>query len=516
MSHLISRSTTAVVLSRLGRTLRPSLLLAVSGALSLSAFSGCSSDDDDTTSSGAQGGSTAHGGSSGKGGAKGGTGGSGFGGEAGQNAQGGSSGRAGRGGGAGAAGKSGTGNAGSAGENAGESGTGGSTGGTGGSRGGTGGSTGGTTSGGEAGAGGETGQIIDPTSFDGKQVFRYDTFGDDVFWTETLRINEAIQAALDPTTALGLGFKVDAEAVPSGVLASADLTSPATTLALIGLDAVIGVKGTVDSQGNLTRVGITCALCHSNVDDSVMPGIGVRIDGQANRDLDPGAIIALSPGLAGNQAALDVLNSWGPGYYDPRWNQDGINHPVVIPSIYGLANVPLETYTGDGPISYWNSYVAVTQMHGQGVFFDPRIDVAVIYDKDLVTPKLPSLFEYEVSLMKPAVPSSAFDADAAARGATLFAGDAQCSTCHSGPTLTDAAVRLHAAAETGMDPITASRSATGLYRTTPLRGLLKNAPYFHDGSAATLAAVVTHYNTTLTLGLSSDEQADLVEYLKSL
>ncbi|HWP09317.1 MAG TPA: hypothetical protein VNN72_26420 [Polyangiaceae bacterium] len=490
----------------------------MSGALSLCAFSGCSSDDDDTTSTGAHGGTGARGGSSGKGGARGGTGGSSLGGEGGENAQGGtSSGKGGRGGNAGTSGKSGSGNAGNAGvsENAGEAGTGGSTGGTGGSTGGTGGSATAAT-GGQAGEGGEPGQIIDPTVYDGKQVFRYDTFGDDVFWTETLRINEAIQAALDPTTALGLGFKVDADAVPADVLENADLTAPATTVALIGLDAVVGVKGTVDAQGNLTRVGITCALCHSSVDDSVMPGIGVRIDGQANRDLDPGAIIALSPGLAGNQAALDVLNSWGPGYYDPRWNIDGINHPVVIPSIYGLANVPLETYTGDGPVSYWNSYVAVTQMHGQGVFFDPRIDVAVIYDKDLVTPKLPSLYDYEVSLLKPTVPASAFDADAAARGAALFTGDAQCSTCHTGPTLTDAAVKLHAAAETGMDTITASRSATKLYRTTPLRGLLKNAPYFHDGSAPTLAAVVTHYDTALSLGLTTEEQADLVEYLKSL
>jgi hypothetical protein len=347
-------------------------------------------------------------------------------------------------------------------------------------------------------------------------VFRYDTFGDEVFWTQTLRLNEAIQAALDPTTALGLGLKVDADALPAGILATADLTDPATTVALISLDAVVGVKGKVDSNGNLTSVGVTCALCHSNVDDSVMHGIGHRVDGQRNGDLDPGAIIALSPGLAGDQAALDVLNSWGPGFYDPRWNEDGINHPVVIPSIYGLDGVPVETYTGDGPVSYWNAYVAVTQMHGQGDFFDPRIDVAVAYDKDLVTPKLPSLFDYEVSLAAPAVPASSYDADAAARGEALFNGAATCNTCHSGEHLTDAGTKLHAATETDMDPVTAMRSATGAYRTTPLRALLANAPYFHDGSAATLADVVTHYDTALSLGLTSDQQSDLVEYLKSL
>jgi hypothetical protein len=285
---------------------------------------------------------------------------------------------------------------------------------------------------------------------------------------------------------------------------------------LIGLDAVVGVKGTVDDAGNLTSVGITCALCHSGVDDSVMPGIGSRLDGAANRDLDPGAIIALAPGLADNQAALDVLNSWGPGFYDPRWNQDGINHPVLIPPIYGLSGVASETYTGDGPVSYWNAYVAVTQMHGIGTFFDPRIDVAVIYDHDLVTPKLPALFEYEMTLEPPAVPTTAFDDEAAARGDELFDGAAKCSTCHQGERHTDAADGLHMAAETAMEPVTAERSATGLYRTTPLRALLAHAPYFHDGSAATLADVVAHYDEALSLDLSEDQQADLVEYLKSL
>jgi mono/diheme cytochrome c family protein len=263
-------------------------------------------------------------------------------------------------------------------------------------------------------------------------------------------------------------------------------------------------------------VGITCALCHSDVDDSVMDGIGSRVDGAANRDLNPGAIVALAPGLADAEEALAVLNSWGPGFYDPRWNQDGINHPVVIPPAYGLEGVPLETYTGDGPVSYWNAYVAVTQMHGQGSFYDPRIDVAVVYDNDRVTPKLPALFEYQMTL-EPEPPSAdAFDADAAERGDALFNGDAQCSSCHMGERFTDAHLTLHAPEETGMDATYAERTATGMYRTTPLRALLAHPPYFHDGSAATLADVVEHYDTTLDLGLSADEQADLVEYLKSL
>jgi hypothetical protein len=377
------------------------------------------------------------------------------------------------------------------------------------SKGGTGGSAGTTPTGGKA-------NTIDPEDYDGQEVFRFDTFGDEQFWTGTLGMHEAIQAALDPVTALSLGLKVDSEVLPEGILDEVDLEDPATTVALIGMDAVVGVMGTVDDDGNLTSVGITCALCHSDVDDSVMEGIGVRIDGAANRDLDPGAIIALAPALEEMTDALEVYNGWGPGYFDPRFNQDMINEPVLIPPIYGLADVPYETYTGDGPISYWNAYVGITQMGGIGNFFDPRIGVSVLYDRDLITPKLPALFEYQTSLVAPAPAEDAFDPDAAARGQELFEGAATCGTCHSGPALTDAATMLHTPEETGMDPATAERSATGMYRTTPLRALLAHPPYFHDGSAATLADVVTHYDAQFELGLTEEQQADLVEYLNSL
>ena len=373
---------------------------------------------------------------------------------------------------------------------------------------------GGSATGGTNATGGKA-NIVDPEDFDGQEVFRHDTFGDEQFWTGTLRMNEAIQAALDPMTALSLGLKVDAEALPEGILDTADLTDPATTVALIGLDAVVGVKGTVDSAGNLTSVGITCALCHSDVDDSVMEGIGVRIDGAANRDLDPGAIIALAPALAEMPDALEVYNSWGPGYFDPRFNQDGINAPVLIPPIYGLADVPYETYTGDGPISYWNSYVGITQMGGVGNFFDPRIDVAVAYDQDMITAKLPSLYEYQVSLDVPA-PDDSFDSAAATRGQALFEGAAQCSTCHSGPALSNAGEAWYTPEEVGQDATTAERSATGMYRTTPLRALAVHPPYFHDGSAETLADVVAHYDTLLELNLTPAQQTDLVQYLSSL
>ena len=365
---------------------------------------------------------------------------------------------------------------------------------------------------GDAGAAGDTG--MDPEFTEGRDIFRYDTFGDEQLWTDVLRMHEVIPEAVSPVTALSVGLKVDAAALPEGLLADADLEDPATTVALLGLDAVVGLRGRVEN-GELVSVGITCALCHADVDDSVMEGIGNRLDGYANRDLNPGAILALSPFFADDEAQ-QVLNSWGPGYFDPRFNQDGINHPVLIPPIYGLAGVSLETYTGDGPISYWNSYVGVTQMGGQGQFFDPRIGVEVFQSPDRVTPQLPALYDYQVSLEAPAPPADSFDADAAARGQMLFEGAAGCSDCHQGTLLTDAGLRLHSPEEVGMEPLTAERSATGFYRTTPLRALWQHAPYFHDGSAVSLEAVVEHYDSHMGLGLEPTEQADLVEYLKSL
>ncbi len=350
----------------------------------------------------------------------------------------------------------------------------------------------------------------------GKDIFRYDTFGNETFWTDTLRLQEAISTAVDPTTALSVGLKVDADALPPGILKTADLKSPATTIALLKLNAVVGVKGTVvskDGKDVLTRVGITCALCHSTVDDSVMPGIGHRLDGRPNLTLNPGAIIALSPAL--DAAKKAVYNSWGPGKYDPRYNQDGKNGPVVIPPAFGLAGVRQATFTGDGDISYWNNYVAVTQMAGHGSFHEPRLGIAVeAKGEDLVKPKLPALRAYQHSLAKPAPPAGSFDAAAAGRGRVVFTGTGRCATCHAGTTFTDG--KLHAAAETGMDPAYAARSATKKYRATPLRALWVHAPYFHDGSAASLAAVVDHYDTTLKLKLSADQKKDLVEYLKSI
>ena len=305
------------------------------------------------------------------------------------------------------------------------------------------------------------------------------------------------------------------EAIAAGEV---DLNSTATTLALLRLNAVVGVKGqveTINGRDTLMRIGVTCALCHSTVDNSFAQGIGKRLDGWPNMQLNPGAIVALSPAV--EDAVKQVLNSWGPGMYDPRINFDGQNTPLVLPPAYGLHGVALETYTGDGPVSYWNAYVAITQMHGQGSFSDPRIGVDIKQSPDLVTSKLPALRAYQLSLKTPPPPAGSYDVAAAERGKAVFDGAAQCASCHSGANFTDVnSGKLHAPSETGMDARYAMRTATKAYRTTPLRGLWQHAPYFHDGSAATLVDVVDHYNSVRNLDLTTRQKQDLVEYLKTL
>jgi cytochrome c5/mono/diheme cytochrome c family protein len=364
----------------------------------------------------------------------------------------------------------------------------------------------------------------------GKEIFRFDTFGDESLWTGTLRMHEVIASAVDPATALSVGLKVDAEALPAAVVqgiqnGSISLTSPDTTVALLKLNAVVGVKGTVETVNGrdaLTRVGITCALCHSTVDDSFAPGIGKRLDGWANRDLNPGAIIALSPALSAGQKA--VYNSWGKGKYDPRFNLDGISSAQVIPPAYGLEGIHRITTTGDGEdLAYWNRYVGVTQMGGHGTFSDPRTGVNVTNGSDdLISAKLPALQAYQLSIDSPPPPAGSFDAAAAIRGKAIFEGIGRCATCHSGEEFTDANERLHSPGDVVSEPEPdgapswASRSATKQYRTAPLRGVWQHAPYFHNGSAATLEAVVQAYSTRKSLGLTGTQAADLVQYLKSL
>jgi mono/diheme cytochrome c family protein len=369
---------------------------------------------------------------------------------------------------------------------------------------------------------------------DGRDIFRFDTFGDEQLWTDTLQMHHAI-ATVSPAAALSIGLKVDVDALPAALIAAfqagqVDLNDPAVTIELLRLNAVVGVIGKIDDAGQLTRIGITCALCHSTVDNSFTTGVGRRLDGWPNRDLNVGAILGLSPALPDTLKA--EFSTWGPGKYDPRHHAfDGMNIiplnsptlPVLIPPAYGLRGVGFETYTGDGSISYWNSYVGVSQMGGQGSFSDPRIGLAITQKPDRVTQKLPALLDYQLGLSAPVPPSGSFNAAAARRGERLFHGKAGCATCHTPPTYTDVLSGpdprvpfLHDPAEVGTEPFYAARSATGRYRTSPLRGIWQHPPYFHDGSAATLLAVVNHYDQRFGLKLSAQQKADLVEFLKSL
>ena len=235
---------------------------------------------------------------------------------------------------------------------------------------------------------------------EGRRIFRFDTFGSEAFWGDALQLHKAIAGeknggvggGVSPKTALSVGLKVDTEALPAELVAQikagkVDLDDPATTLALLKLDAVVGVTGKFDKAGRIQSMGIQCAFCHSNVDDSFAPGIGKRLDGWANRDLNVGAIVALAPNLKPFTDLLGVdvatvkkvLASWGPGRYDAELDKDGKafrpdgkQAGTLIPPAFGLAGVNLSTWTGFGSMPYWNAYVAVTQMHGTGTFFDKR------------------------------------------------------------------------------------------------------------------------------------------------
>jgi len=398
---------------------------------------------------------------------------------------------------------------------------------------------------------------------EGRQTFRFETFGDEAFWGDTLKIHQALEGSahggvgggVSPATALAVGLKVDSEVLPASLVNDikankVNLNDPAVTLALLDLGAVVGVKGFSNGAGGLQRVGITCALCHSTVDDSFAPGIGKRLDGWPNRDLNVGAIVNLSPDLSVVATLLGVpeatvrtvLTSWGPGKFDAavfldRQTQNpntGGSSATLIPPAYGLRGVNLHTFTGWGSLTQWNAFVANLEMHGVGHYTDSRLDDATKYPvaaaagmghttppagaADLVTPKLGALEFYQLALDAPTPAAGSFDATAAGRGKTLFEGAAKCAACHVPPTYTDAGWNMHSAAEIGIDDFQAKRSPDEKYRTTPLRGLFAHAKggFYHDGRFATLDEVVGHYDTAQTLGLTAAQRADLVEYLKSL
>lgn len=384
---------------------------------------------------------------------------------------------------------------------------------------------------------------------EGQRTFRFDTFGDEIFWGGQLRLHETV-ATLAPSNALGLGLKVDASSIPGNVLGQIrsrrlDLGDPRNTLALLKADAVVGVKGFF-TDDNLTSIGITCALCHSTVNDSIAPGIGQRLDGWANRDLNVGAIIASAPTVAPFAELLQVdeatvrtvLLAWGPGKFDAElaldgkgFRPDGKTAATLIPPAFGLAGVNLHTWTGWGSVPYWNAFVANIEMRGQGNFFDPRLDDPVQFPvaararlghitnaNDLISGKLPALHFYQLGIPIPKPPRGSFDPDAAERGDELFSGKARCVRCHVEPTGSEPGWNMRAPAEIGIDDFQANRAPDRRYRTSPLRGLFTHMKggFFHDGRFATLMDVVNHYNTFFSLGLTDDEKPDLVEYLKSL
>jgi hypothetical protein len=419
----------------------------------------------------------------------------------------------------------------------------------------------------------------------GRQTFRYDTFGDEVFWGDTLKLHQAIEGAanggvgpgVSPRTALAVGLKIDIDAVPNNVQEQiskgrVNFDDPAVTLALLKLNAVVGVTGVFSPSGNLQSIGIQCALCHSTVDASnptlcagaIVPNpgtgcIGHRLDGWANRDLNIGAIVALAPDLSAfasllgvsQDAVRNVLKTWGPGKFDaelildgkasnPQQVTDGIvtgkNVPgaTLIPPAFGLGGVNLHTWTGWGSVPHWNAFVANLEMHGVGRFFDARLNNAEQFpiaaahgfgdlphispDDDRITPKLADLQLYQLAIASPQPPSGSFNEAAAARGDELFSGRAKCNNCHVEPLWSDPGWNLHTPEEVCIDAFQANRAPDLRYRTAPLGALFTHTKggFYHDGRFANLSAVVDHYNTCMNLNLAPNEKSDLIQYLLSL
>ncbi len=394
---------------------------------------------------------------------------------------------------------------------------------------------------------------------EGRRIFRLDTFGSEGFWGEALQLHKAIAGennggvgpGVSPKTALSVGLKVDSDALPQELkdqlkAGKVDLDDPATTVALLKINAVVGVTGLFDDKGTLRSMGLQCAFCHSTVDDSFGPGIGKRLDGWANRDLNVGAIVSLAPNLkpftdllgVDETTVKKVLNSWGPGRFDAELDKDGKafrpdggQAGTLIPPAFGLAGVNLSTWTGFGSVTYWNAYVASTEMHGKGTFFDARFSDKKQYPvaarsgsgntrstPDMVTAKLAALHFYQLAIPAPKPSEGSFDKTAAGRGKELFDAKAKCATCHVPPLFTEPGNNLHAPGEIGIDAFQADRSPTHKYRTAPLSGLWSHQKggFYHDGRYATLLDVIEHYDSFLDLKLSTEEKTDLAEYLKSL
>ncbi|MGH2608845.1 MAG: hypothetical protein ACRDHF_07100 [Tepidiformaceae bacterium] len=394
---------------------------------------------------------------------------------------------------------------------------------------------------------------------DGRQTFRFDTFGDEAFWGDALQLHKAIAGernggigpGVSPRTALAVGLKVDVDALPEALRqqlreGKVNLDDPATTLALLKLNAVVGVTGFFDANGNIRSIGIQCALCHSTVNNSLAPGIGQRLDGWAARDLNVGAIVSLAPNLkpfadllgVDVETVKKVFASWGPGRFDAwldkdgkAFRPDGQQAGTLNPPAFGLAGVNLHTWTGSGSVTYWNAYVGATEMHGSGTFFDARLNRRDQYPvaarsgsgntrgtPDRLTSKLAALHFYQLAIPAPKPPAGSFDAAAFERGRGVFSGKARCATCHVPPLFTEPGNNLHAPSEIGIDAFQADRSPTHMYRTAPLAGLWthEKGGFYHDGRFATLLDVVNHYDTFFRLTLTAQEKNDLIQYLRGL
>jgi hypothetical protein len=402
-------------------------------------------------------------------------------------------------------------------------------------------------------------QHLQRTLTEGRQIFRFDTFGDEAYWGDTIKLHQAIEGTrfggvgpgVSPKTALAVGLKVDVDALPASLVASlkngqVDLDDPAITLALLKLNAVVGVTGVFASNRSLSSIGIQCAFCHSSVDNSLAPGIGHRLDGWANRDLNVGAIVNLAPDLSTVAALLGVteptvrkvLAAWGPGKFDAEleldgkgFRPDGKTSATLIPPAFGLAGVNLHTWLGWGSIPHWNAFVANLEMHGKGTFFDSRLNDVVQFpvaaragfgnvrnEPDLISAKLPALQAYQLSISAPKAPQGSFDPSGASRGKEVFENQGKCATCHVPPTYTEPGWNMHTSEELGVDAFQANRGPDKQYRTAPLKGLWthQTGGFYHDGRFATLGDVVDHYDATFDLDLTAQQKNDLVEYLKSL
>jgi len=393
----------------------------------------------------------------------------------------------------------------------------------------------------------------------GRQVFRFATFDDQIFWGDAIKLHQAIEGTkfggvgpgLSPKAALAFGLKVDVDALPASLIeqlrqSKVNLDDAAVTLALLKLNSVIGVTGFFNPDGSLKSVGIQCALCHSTVDNFLTQGIGHRLDGWANRDLNVGNIVALAPNLQplANLLGVDqatvrkVLQSWGTGHFDAELALDGKafrpdakTSAVLIPPAFGLAGVNLHTWTGWGSVTYWNAFVANLEMHGKGTFFDPRLDNAAQFpiaskagfgdvrnSPDVITPKLASLHFYQLAIPAPTPPPGSFVQEAASRGKVVFNGIGKCSSCHVPPLYTEPGWNMHTPSEVCVDSFQADRAPDKRYRTSPLNGLWTHAKggFYHDGRFSTLLDVVSHYDSCFSLDLSDQDKSDLVEFLKSL